>query len=43
MGSLLSTISKSVAGETHAGALKLEAQRINEFNGEFEQWPKWKS
>jgi hypothetical protein len=24
-------------------SLKLEAQKISEFNGDFEQWPKWKS
>jgi hypothetical protein len=24
-------------------SLKLEAQKINEFNGDYEQWPKWKS
>ena len=29
--------------KTIGTTLKLEAQKISEFNGDFEQWPKWKS
>jgi hypothetical protein len=42
MGSILSRITAIEVGNSNS-SLKLEAQRIKEFSGSYEEWPKWKS
>lgn len=32
-----------ILNENGVASLKLEAQKVNEFNGDYDNWPKWKS
>ena len=40
---LASSSTTSDASETRDSSLKLEAQKVKDFSGDFGEWPKWKS